>query len=461
MKIDEKKIIKFWCAIIITALAGLVYTILPPSFPDSQKRVLCIFIFAAGFWAFEVIPIHATSLLTILFLTFFLSVPDGLIGVSKTGYTLFLIPFSSPVIMLFFGGFVLATALHKHKVDEYLVENVISRMGKKPWVLMISYLLISAFFSMWMSNTAATALMLTLVKPILSQVEKTDPFRKGIVLAIAFGANIGGIGTPIGTPPNALAMGFLAEHGVYIDFFEWMVMAIPLVILILILASLVLLWMYRPISKEINYQFPHKVELSQKGIHVIMITFFMLLLWLTSSWHGIPEALVALLGVGILTASQLVSSEDLKKIDWDILILMWGGLALGIGMEVSGLLDQLIKSKIFMQNGIVVVTFFSCLAILLSSFMSNTATANILLPIAISISSYDKILLSITVAISCSLALAFPVSTPPNAMVFSLGTLRTRDMFKAGALIAVISLIIVLLGFDTVITRALSKHFID
>ena len=151
-----------------------------------------------------------------------------------------------------------------------------------------------------------------------SQVEKTDPFRKGIVLAIAFGANIGGIGTPIGTPPNALAMGFLAEHGVYIDFFEWMVMAIPLVILIPILASLVLLWMYRPISKEINYQFPHKVELSQKGIHVIMITFFMLLLWLTSSWHGIPEALVALLGVGILTASQLVSSEDLKKIDWVI-----------------------------------------------------------------------------------------------------------------------------------------------
>ena len=134
-----------------------------------------------------------------------------------------------------------------------------------------------------------------------------------------------------------------------------------------------------------------------------------------------------------------IDTEDFKKIDWDILVLMWGGLALGQGMQFSGLIDHFVSLPLFAGHGIEMVAGLCFLAVILSSFMSNTATANILLPIAMSFTLVDRSLLSITVALSCSFALAFPISTPPNAMAYSLGTFKTKDMFKIGAPITLIA----------------------
>ncbi|NGX53616.1 MAG: Sodium-dependent dicarboxylate transporter SdcS [Chlamydiae bacterium] len=447
----KKKILS---AAIIFLLALLFYLFLPDTFSESAKRTAAIFIFAAGFWALEVIPLYATSFLVVIFLAFFLTNTEGLFVLEKRTYMLFLAPFSSPIIMLFLGGFVLAAAIRKHRVDEFLMKRMLIKIGNRSHVILLGFLLMSGFFSMWISNTASTALMLLLIKPILKQIDHDDPFRKSLVLAVAFGANIGGIATPIGTPPNAIAVGILADHGINLSFLGWMVMAVPLSLFIMILAALALILFFPPKTTFIKYKPPPRTPLSPQAKWVMVVACFIILLWLTKPIHQIPEALVALLGVGILSAFQLIGTEDFKRIDWDILVLMWGGLALGQGMQTSGLIDHFISLPIFAAHGIALVAALCFLAVILSSFMSNTATANILLPIAMSFTAFDKSLLSITVALSCSFALAFPISTPPNAMAYSLGTFKTKDMFKVGAPLTLIAVIVVLLGFEYIIPKA-------
>lgn len=447
--VHRKKIILFFVFLISSIFLSFF---LPGSLSENQKQVLLIFFFAVYFWVFEMIPLYATSLSVVLLLTFFLT---GLDEGIREGYHLYLVPFSSPVIMLFLGGFVLAAALKKHQIDLFLSQKILARLSNSYHIL-FSYLFLSAFFSMWISNTAACAMMLILIKPILSILKEEDPFRKSLPLAIAFGANIGGIGTPIGTPPNAIAIGILQDYGVYLDFFSWMVMAIPLALAILFITGAVLLFFFPPSEKKLSVPVEQKKSLSCSAIYVLCIAFIIIGFWLTASIHHIPEGIVALFGVAIFAAFGLIDHEDLKKIDWDILILMWGGLALGQGIQLSKLMDPLLKYPLFQEYSFLLIAAFCLLAFGLSSFISNTATANILLPIAVTLTGKNPILLSITVALCCSFALVFPISTPPNAMAYSLRTFKTNDMFKSGAIISIIAIILVLVGFEYFISKSFS-----
>jgi solute carrier family 13 (sodium-dependent dicarboxylate transporter), member 2/3/5 len=431
----------------------ITYFLLPETIPEAGKRVAAVFVLAVFFWAFEVIPLYATSLLVVILLAFMLTKPGGVLGLGESGYQLFLIPFSSPVIMLFLGGFVLAAAGRKHHVDAFLMKKILSKLGQRSSIILVGFLFMSAFFSMWMSNTAATALMLMLVKPFISHLDKDDPMRKGLVLATAFGANIGGIGTPIGTPPNAIALGLLADQGIHINFITWMAFAVPLAFVLLLITAACLLLCFRPKKKTIPYHVSEHPKFTGKGVSVMIIGIFMIALWLTKPLHNIPEALVALLGVGLFSSFQLISNEDFRHINWDILVLIWGGLALGEGIQASGMLDQFLQFPALEQHDFWVIAAFSLLALVFSLFISNTATANLFLPIALSISIIDQSYLAISVALSCSLALAFPISTPPNAMAYATGLLRTRDMFLSGTIVSILGLVLILLGIEYIIPK--------
>jgi solute carrier family 13 (sodium-dependent dicarboxylate transporter), member 2/3/5 len=442
-----------WVALGIL-LAGVgVYFALPESCPEAARRTASVFVVAALFWAFEVIPIYATSLVVVLLLTFLLTRPGGVLGLDHSGYTLFLLPFSSPVIMLFFGGFVLARALRKRKVDRVFASKLLQWFGDRPYFILLGFMVTTGFLSMWISNTATTAMMLAMVYPLLSRIDSDDLFRVGLALAIPFGANIGGVGTPIGTPPNAIALGILADHGIHLNFLSWMLMAVPLAVILMLLASSILFLMFRPKRERVTLRLGEGGQLERKAKGVVVIAVCAILLWLTSGWHGIPEALVALLSAGALFALGFIDRTDLKEIDWDVLVLMWGGLALGKGMQVSGLANWVIGLPIFSYHGFALIAAFCLLAVFLSTFMSNTATANLLIPLAISIPGESAILLAVTVALSCSFAMAFPISTPPNAMAFSTEVIRSRDMFRSGALIALTAVIFILIGFRLVIPR--------
>ena len=221
-------------------IAGFVYLALPETCLEPARRTAFIFVLAALFWAFEIIPLYATSLGVVLMLILGLARPGGVLDMDQNGYKIFLLPFSSPVVMLFFGGFMLAAAMHKYGVDHLLAKWLLKLFGNRPYFVMLGFMVTTACLSMWLSNTATAAMMIVMVGPLLSCLDSDDAFRKALALSIPFGANIGGIGTPVGTPPNAIAVGILSDHGIHLNFLSWMLMAVPLASVILILTSVIL-----------------------------------------------------------------------------------------------------------------------------------------------------------------------------------------------------------------------------
>ncbi|MCA9405472.1 MAG: DASS family sodium-coupled anion symporter [Candidatus Omnitrophica bacterium] len=444
----------FLKASIVMILALCAYFMAPASMSEPSRRVFFIFVFSALFWALEIIPLYATSLLVILLETFFLCRPGGVMNMDSGGYKVFLLPFGSPIIILFLGGFILACAMQKYHIDRIIARRLLKLFGNKPYMIMLGFMMSTAFLSMWMSNTATTAMMIAMLLPLLKQIDPADPYRTGLILSIPFAANIGGIGTPVGTPPNAIAIGILANKGIYLSFISWMKMAFPLAVILIFVTSVVLFVMYRPKTETIQLNIEFQKSFDRETKMAMTIALLTVLLWLTSEIHKIPAAIIALTAAGLFAALGLLDRDDFKTIDWDVLVLMWGGLALGKGMEISGLTQWIVDLPLFEHTGFVLVAVFCLFGLLLSTFMSNTATANLLIPIIMVIPGENNILLAATVALSCSFAMALPVSTPPNAIAFATNMIHSKDMLKAGALVSILSLLAVLLGFRFIVTAA-------
>lgn len=424
--------------ILFCFFAAFLAFLLPDSCPLMGKKALAVTIFSASLWALELLPLHVTSLIVIILNILFLSNSEtGLFG----NYNVFLVPFASPVIILFLGGFVLAAVFEKYKIDKEIASKLINIFGKKPYPILLGFLLVTAILSMWLSNTATAALMLSIITPFIKSLKKDDPFKTALVLAVAFGANIGGIATPIGTPPNAIALGLLGAEGIKVSFSLWVLKLFPLMLLSLFIASIVLYRMFKTETLEINVELKGE-RLPNEAFGVVTISLLTIFLWLSSGVHGIPEAAVALMAVTAFSSLGYLTSQDLKLLSWDILILIWGGLALGKGLQITGFADWLLAQSIFDHEGIVLIIIFSLIAIILSSIISNTVTANLIMPIALKTSGADHLTLAMSIAIACSFAMVLPISTPPNAIAFSSGQIRSQDMLKAGLVISIISLVL-------------------
>lgn len=444
-----------WFALGSILTAAVVYFFLPESCSEAARRMAFIFVLAALFWALEIIPLFATSLLVVLLEAFLLGRPGGVLGMNRSGYTAFLIPFSNPVIMLFLGGFVLARALQKYKIDRWIAQNLLKLFGQKPYFVVLGFMVATGFLSMWLSNTATAALMLAMVHPLLSNLERDDPFKKAIVLGVAFAASIGGIATPVGTPPNAIAMGLLEERGIHLNFLSWVVMAAPLAALLILITSGIIYFFFPSKNKKFIFKISDKVIFAREGKAVMVVGFLTVFLWLGSGWLNIPEALTALLATGLLTAFQLVDRNDFKSIDWDILVLMWGGLALGEGMEASGLANWIVAQPLFSHQGFFLIIIFCFFSAILSTFMSNTATVNLLIPIALSIPGENPIMLATIIALASSFDIALPIATPPMAIAYATQEVSVRDMLKAGIVFTLIANTLLLVGFEFVMNRTL------
>lgn len=420
--------------------------------PVSQLLGLALLGFAVFLWSTEIFPLYASSLLVVTASALILGIPKGLLPPGKS-YQIFYAPFADPVIILFFGGFVLARALQKYALDAFLATTLLGRFGRSPSSLLLGLMLSTGFISMWMSNTAAAAMMLAVAAPILSGIRKDNPLRKSLVLGIAFGANIGGIATPIGTPPNAIAIGFLQSKGQPVDFVGWVLMAFPLAVVLMGFSWAMLMLLFPPSEKCVAAQIKTQSRLSGRQKSVLALTACTLLLWLTSGAHHLPSSLIGLASASMLFASGLLRGEDLKEIEWEVLILMWGGLALGEVVAVTGLADRIAGLPIPPNSQFTMVAVMCFVTVLISTFMSNTATANIMVPVVMSlpVPSSHRLFLAVTVALSCSMAMALPISTPPNAIAFSAKELKTRDLFKAGLLVSVAGLALILAGYRMVI----------
>lgn len=404
-------------------------------------NALAILIVAATLWVTEAVPLFVTSLI-VLFLSMVWLLPSMESAGLDASRTDFLSPFFADVIVLFLGGFALSAALHKKQLDEWLAAAIISRTGSTLPRLLIGIMAVTAFLSMWLSNTATAAMMLALVLPIATRLGEGDLRSKAILLSIPFAANVGGLGTPIGSPPNAIAMQYMSSVGIAPTFAQWMMIGVPGVLIMLVLAWVVLMFFFGRGDKQLpSVNQSVTIERDRSFWIVIAAVAATTIGWMTSSLHGYSSGTVALIPLIVFFAAGVLDTGDLNRMSWNVLLMMGGGLCLGTVISKSGLADWLVQQLPVEGVSIFWLTaLFGVVACAMSSLMSNTATANLLLPIIIGMNIEPATPMMVGTAFGCSLAMPLPISTPPNAMAFSSGQIKVMDMAKPGLLLTTVGI---------------------
>ena len=426
-----------------------------------QQRSLAVFVFAAMMWILEIIPAWATSVCIISLLLFsvsdegFLLTPlagGGFAEGTVADHVELMASFANPIIILFLGGFVLAGSAGKVGLDAFLAKNLLRMFGSRPHFVLLGFLLLNGLFSMFMSNTATAAMMFTFIVPVLKRMPRDERGCTGLALSIPIAANLGGLGTPIGTPPNAIALAQLSELGVHIGFRTWMLHLVPYVFIMLLFAWLLLMWLYpfksRKIIVEIEDSKPHG-----RDYWIVVGTFVAtIMLWITGEWTGYDSNIIAMVPIAVFSATGIFGKEDLAKIDWAVLWMVAGGFALGTACSRTGLGTMLINAVPFSSWAVWVVIIVAGLMIyVISTFISNTSAANLLMPILAllgtamgsSLTPYGGVAtLLVYMAVGASLAMTLPISTPPNAIACSTGLVPTRQMLLVGTVIGVVGAIV-------------------
>ena len=431
-----------------------------------QQRIIAIFAFATLMWILEIVSSWATSIAIIVLMLLFCSDSGILPMVNEEevgkllSYKGVMACFADPVIMLFIGGFVLAIAATKTGLDAQLAKVLLRPFGTKSEMVLLGFLLVTGLFSMFVSNTATAAMMLTFLTPVFRQLPPEGKGRIALAMSIPVAANLGGMGTPIGTPPNNIALKYLNDPeglNIGLGFGQWMMFMFPLVVVLLFISWRLLLKFF-PFSQK-------TVELNidggmQKGFQswVVIVTFILtVVLWLSDRFTGINANTVAMLPFCIFALTGVINKRDLEQINWSVIWMVAGGFALGYGLNASGLAANAVESIPFGEfSPLLILVMGGAICYVLSNFISNSATAALLMPILAVVCGAmgDKLApiggtgtILIGVAIAASSAMILPISTPPNALAFATGYVQQKDMSKIGIIMGVVSM---LLGFGLV-----------
>ena len=362
--------------------------------------------------------------------------------------------FADPIIILFLGGFFLADAATKFRLDINLARVLLKPFGTNPKYVLLGLMSVTALFSMFMSNTATAAMMLALLTPVLALFKPEDRGRAAFALCIPIGANVGGIGTPIGTPPNAIALKFMQENGWNVTFGDWMMFGVPFVIIMLLIGWFILLKMFPIDQKSLDLAKEMKGKfMTTPKAWVVYITFIVtILLWvIPKQYHGLDANSVAIVPIAVFSVTGVITKKDLKAMSWDVLWLVAGGFALGVALGETKLASDLINSIPFAEwNSMALIVGSSLICLFMATFMSHTATAALLMPIMASVAagmvaggSMDgpgAIGLLVTIAFASSLGMALPISTPPNAMAYATGHVEQKGMAISGTILCLIGL---------------------
>ena len=465
----------------LITLIALAIAILPNEFfgieglTDIQQRVIAIFFWAACMWIVEAVPAWTTSLLIIVIML--LTVSDSGIAFLVNGYAkgelisykTIMGTFANPTVMLFMGGFILALVASKSGIDVSMARAMLKPFGSRPSVVLFGFMLVTAIFSMFVSNTATAAMMLTFLAPVLRQLPSTEKGTAALALAIPIGANIGGLATPIGTPPNGIALQYINDVdglNLGVDFGEWMMVMTPLMLAILLISWVLLRIIFPFTADKVNLTI---IGGAKKGwrTYVIYATLAItIFLWMFEKWTGINSYVVALFPIGVFAITRIIKSSDIKDIDWACLWMVAGGFALGEGMSKTGLASALVRTIPFDSwPAMVVMIGGGLICWLLSQFISNSAATALMVPIMVAVGTGMKDALGIYggvgtlligVAMAASFAMSLPISTPPNAIAYSTGLIKTSQMFKTGIIVGVISIV---LGYMVIIAVGRSGFF--
>jgi sodium-dependent dicarboxylate transporter 2/3/5 len=432
--------------VIVCAIVAASFTQLPahPGLNDAARWTFFILLLGAGLWITEAIPSFSVALLIIALEIMILGRPGGVFAQTPSDWEMFVRPWSSPIMWLFLGGLVLGEGAQATGLDRLFSRYVLRWFGTTPNAVLLGSMSITFLFSMFMSNTATTAMMMSVMAPILVAIKQEDRFVKGLLLGIAIAANVGGMGTIIGSPPNAIAAGMLND-AYPIDFIRWMVAGLPPAIVMFVIAWLYLRWTFPSTVTHIDVsglgigtrtgaQLPMWKRLLVMPVFVLTV-----LLWMTGQLHGIPIPVISFVPITIFAVAGILTVHEIRHLHWDVLLLLAGGLSLGVAIRQTGLAEWIVNRLPLEHMSPVVLAFLmGYLTVLLSNFMSHTAASNILVPIGMAVATGFEPRVVIPIALGASSAMLLPISTPPNAIVFAKGSLKSSDMVKSGLLMGLV-----------------------
>ncbi len=438
---------------IIFILDIVLFFVLLKVLPYEPKACagLALLAFVAVLWLTEALHVTVTALLVPL-----LAIALDLVSTKQA-----LVAFADPTIFLFFGGFSLATALHIQKLDKMIANKIMALARGNLFIAIIYLFLITAFLSMWMSNTATAAMMLPLAMGILSQLdrEKEHNTYVFVLLGIAYSASIGGMGTLVGSPPNAIV-----ASNLHLTFADWLWYGLPIMIILLPLMIGTLYIIFKP-KLHINFeQSFESIEMNSVRVLTLVIFVVIALTWvfsgqinpLISGLLGLQkniasfDSVVALLATIVICSTGIASWKQIQEsTDWGVLMLFGGGLTLSAVLKDSGASKILADSIIFMIEGqhfYLIGLLVAAFIIFLTEFTSNTASAALLVPIFISIAQslgMPEIGLALIIGLGASCAFMLPVATPPNAIVFGSGQVKQSEMVKAGFVLNLVCILVI------------------
>jgi sodium-dependent dicarboxylate transporter 2/3/5 len=399
-------------------------------------------------WVTEAVPLFVTSLL----------VPVVLVAGGAADARGALAPFFDPVIAIFFGGFLMAEAMKSAGLDRRIALTFVAVAGRSPVKLFAALTGLAGFASLWMSNTAATALLVPVALAVTGPLGHAG-FRKATVLAIAYAATIGGVGSAVGTPANALAIEFLgAFAGRRVSFAEWFAFGLPMVLLFLpVLGAYV--WLRGGVRIDAEaFAAARRVASERRRAlgrmtraegTVVAVFCCVLALWLAQAWHGVPTGIVAVAGAVALAFLGRLGTEDLRRISWASLLTFGGGLALGTALVESGTSDWL-ASRVGALGSLpapLAVAVVALVTTALTAVASNTATAAVMIPLAVPLAGVlgvDAAHLVVVVAIASSLDFALVVGSPPTAIAHATGLFRASEIFRRGVALDLAGLLLLL-----------------
>lgn len=464
---DPLKMKKKTLALLFVAAVFIVLWCLPSEvfgmegLTQVQQRIIAIFVYATLMWVMEIVPAWTTSVSIMVLLLLFASDsgvkwlcnPDA-VG-QLLSYKQVMASFADPVVMLFIGGFVLAIATTKTGLDVHLARVLLTPFGKKSENILLGFMLVTALFSMFISNTATTAMMLTFLTPVFKQLPEAGKGRIAMALSIPVAANLGGIGTPIGTPPNTIALKYLNDPeglNLGIGFGQWMLFMVPLVIVMILISWAIIKRVFPFSQKTIELKIDGEMKHGRQTTLVIATIIVTILLWMTDTLTGINTYTVALIPFAVFAMTGIITKYDLEEINWSVIWMVAGGFALGYAMNGSGLAALFIKAIPFGDfSPILILVLSGLICYALSNLISHSATAALLMPILVVVCTAmgDKLAaiggpttVLIGVAIASSSAMILPISTPPNALAYATNLVQQKDMAKMGAIVGIISIVL-------------------
>lgn len=437
----NKNTINFVLSLVIALIATIV--VKEPSFTQAQNDVLFLLIFSVLLWLTEAVSPFSVGLFIVAFLVY--SLGFDIFTDQPQDISVFANTFSSSVIWLLLGGFFLASAMTKTKLDEDLIHLTLRICGTNPKWILFGLMTVTMVASMLISNTATTAMVVASLIPLINKLGKESKTGKALLLGIPIAATTGGMGTLIGTPPNAIAVGALNNAGIAMEFVDWLKFGMPIAILLTFISWWVLVKLFMKVVEPITIDEKNNPKngvdptmKTQRNI-VIGVLIVTLIMWLSTPLHGIRAAAVSAIPLVVLTLTGVLKGADIRAMGWDTLLLVAGGLALGIGLQETGLLNIYAERIATIEvSNTVFLLILAYATMLFSNIMSNTATSTVLIPLGMAILPEMQLEVAMIIGLSASTALFLPVSTPPNAIVYSTGLIEQKDLRLGGTLIGLI-----------------------